>query len=109
MNKRVGFQQGDVLIEAVASIPDGAAPVAAVNGRIILAEGEHTGHAHAIADAPGITLVEKDGTLYLRVDGVTATVVHEEHNAQTIPPGSYKIGRVREVDPFENAIRYVAD
>src|SRR5206468_2136597 len=43
------YRQGDVLIQRVACIPASTAPVERVDGRIILAEGELTGHHHAIA------------------------------------------------------------
>jgi hypothetical protein len=40
--------QGDVLMFPVAELPANLVPVARDNGRIVLAYGEHTGHAHAI-------------------------------------------------------------
>lgn len=42
------FRQGDVLIRPVASIPDGLKKVPLDKGRVILAYGEVTGHAHAV-------------------------------------------------------------
>lgn len=42
------FRQGDVLIRPVTSIPDGLKRVPLDNGRMILAYGEVTGHAHAV-------------------------------------------------------------
>jgi hypothetical protein len=42
------YRQGDVLIIPVYSVPGNLAPVARENGRIVLADGEATGHAHAI-------------------------------------------------------------
>lgn len=101
-------QHGDVLILRVDSVPQGAKKVEPTNGRLILAEGEATGHAHAVSVADGVELYEKDGTLYLRND-VEATLTHEEHDTQTIAPGTYEVGGVVEVDPFEGEIRRVAD
>jgi hypothetical protein len=102
------YQQGDVLLKVVDALPKGAKRVGARAGRFVLAEGEATGHAHAVLEAPGVGLFERDGTLYLRC-AETVEVVHEEHLAQTVAPGVYEVGRVVEVDPFENAIRTVAD
>lgn len=44
------IRQGDVLITPVSSLPAGSAEIPNDNGRIVLAYGEVTGHAHAIAD-----------------------------------------------------------
>ena len=46
----VKFRQGDVGLIPVASLPDGAKKVPRDKGRIVLAYGEVTGHAHAIYD-----------------------------------------------------------
>jgi len=43
-------RQGDVLLRRVEHIPENVTPVPRENGRIILAHGEATGHAHAILD-----------------------------------------------------------
>ena len=42
-------RQGDVLALGVEAIPEDAKPVTRDRGRVILAYGEVTGHAHAIA------------------------------------------------------------
>jgi hypothetical protein len=38
-----------------------------------------------------------------------ATVVHEEHKAVTVPPGTYEVRKVREVDPFSEEVQSVRD
>lgn len=43
-------RQGDVLLTPVSSLPAGCTEVPHDKGRIVLAYGEVTGHAHAIAD-----------------------------------------------------------
>lgn len=101
-------QQGDVLVFDAETIPDDAVKVAPVGGRYVLREGEATGHAHAVVATPDVELFEKGGTLYLRVHEPT-DLTHEEHGTHTLTPGVKRIGAVREVDPFENAVRYVAD
>lgn len=44
------YQQGDLLIELTENIPDKVEAVPPKDGRYILAEGEATGHAHAVAE-----------------------------------------------------------
>ena len=103
------YQQGDVLILQATAIPEGAKPVKPGTRGHVLAEGEHTGHAHTMEATEAVELFVRDGVLWLRVGEGGATVTHEEHRAQTVAPGVYKIRRVVEVDPFENEIRTVAD
>lgn len=107
--KREPIRQGDVLLVPVRSIPKGAAPRARDNGRVILAYGEVTEHAHAIADTvddPACELLATGDATYLRVDRVSQ-LVHEEHSAATLEPGTYRVVRQREYSP--EAIRNVAD
>jgi len=57
------YRQGDVMIRAVAEIPSAAQDVTPKNDRIVLAHGEVTGHAHAIAygEAREFSLAEAGG------------------------------------------------
>jgi len=103
------YRQGDVLIIATDHIPDGAATVRRDRGRVILAYGEVTGHAHAI-DHPDATLLAhealKDRFLQVLAAG-GVELRHEEHATITLPPGDYVVRRQREYTP--EAIRQVAD
>ncbi len=101
------FRQGDVLLIPTPHRRSRTAkPVARDAGRIVLAYGEVTGHAHAIGDALAELFEERDGRLYLRATSVV-TLRHEEHDAITIPRGTYRVVRQREYSP--EAIRQVAD
>ncbi|MFE7646101.1 hypothetical protein [Streptomyces phaeoluteigriseus] len=107
------YRQGDVLIVAVA---EGAVPahVAAApreprdrRGRLVLALGEVTGHAHAVV-GPG-ELVRGPGPfgpmlLHLPQGG---RVVHEEHAVISLPKGWFRVIRQREYVP--GSVRIVAD
>jgi len=96
------YQHGDVTIRP-ARIPAKAEPVESR----VLAEGEATGHAHrVIGDAE---LLRLGGRLFLRVLGGDVRVIHEEHADMKIPPGEYRIGRVREYDYFAEKARPVRD
>lgn len=99
----VWYQQGDVLITPAEEIPDGAERV----GTRVLREGEATGHAH-VATADDVQLFLHEGALYMRAPTGTE-VVHEEHKAFRVPPGTYRIGAVREYDHFAEEARSVAD
>ena len=99
------YQQGDVLM-VPCRIPEEAVPQPE-QGRLVLAEGEATGHAHAVqGDAE---LLELGGRLLLRVLSGDNRVVHEEHGTITLPPGEYEVRRVQEYDHFAEEAREVAD
>jgi hypothetical protein len=103
------YRQGDVLIRQVASLPSDAKPVKN-KGRIVLAHGEVTGHAHAIAvrEAREFTMADAAGAVKRFLSVVSeATVRHEEHAPITLPAGVYEIVQQREYTPEE--IRNVAD
>jgi hypothetical protein len=107
------YRQGDVLLVPVA---EEAVPPHAVGapreprdgrGRLVLALGEVTGHAHAVV-GPG-ELVREPGPfgpmlLHLPKGG---RVVHEEHAAIALPKGWYRVIRQREYVP--GSVRIVAD
>lgn len=104
------FRQGDVLI-TTATIPQTAKRVK-VKERIVLAEGEVTGHAHAIVlehvptGATAMMLVDAERE-FVRIEGDEVAVEHEEHGTVTLPPGDYEITHQREYTPAE--VRRVAD
>jgi len=97
------LQNGDILIKKVASIPKEAKKIKTN----IVMEGEHTGHAHRL-EGGGFTLYVVEDNKYLEVEG-RVTIRHEEHLPIEIPPGRYKIDRVREYDHFEEEARAVRD
>lgn len=70
--------------------------------------GEHTGHAHRLEESETVWECPKTKTRYLKL--VKPTMLrHEEHNPIELAPGTYRIGIVREYDPFEDEIRSVRD
>ena len=107
------YRQGDVLI---APLAESAVPGSALDavseprdgrGRLVLALGEVTGHAHAVV-GPGRLVREASvfGPMLLHVpEG--ARVVHEEHAAISLPKGWYRVVRQREYVP--GSVRIVAD
>lgn len=105
--KNMQLQQGDVLLWKVEKLPEGAAEVKRKNGAVVLAEGEHTGHAHRIMDVDAL-FFEKDGKFYLKNEK-PVTLTHEEHRPFTIDPGIWEVGQVREKDWLSGMVRKVVD
>lgn len=123
------IRQGDVLIVPVKALPAGCVEVPNDRNRIVLAYGEVTGHAHAIADhrvhqpRPGaageiadaaIARAQAKARLWQAPSGerfleVTHQVnlTHEEHTAHAIPPGIYRLPVQVEYTPSE--LRRVED
>ena len=106
MNKQQ--QQGDVLLRYVEQVPEGSTVIKAISGRFILAEGEATGHAHAIVATDDCQLYEHEGTLYLHVKQ-PVELTHEEHHSQVLDPGIIQVGIVQEYDYLNEMVREVVD
>ena len=105
------FRQGDVFIMRA---PKGVLSAQEIprdpEGRVVLAYGEVTGHAHAITE-PGAalyTLAEAGDDLsrLLRLE-LPAVLRHEEHSPIHIPAGDWIVRRQREYSP--EGERQVAD
>ena len=105
------YRQGDVLLRS-AEIP-ATAKDETPEGRIVLAYGEVTGHAHAFHDARVRYFMETGSggvapRAFIRVPGDRpAELVHEEHHTIAVAPGDYEVVRQREYHPEE--IRRVED
>jgi hypothetical protein len=109
MSKRVQYRQGDVLLTKIARLPKKGTPVERDNGRIILAYGEVTGHAHELKSksAQLLTIDLNEGpATYLTLDEI-APLVHEEHGTILVEKGTYKVTKQVEYTP--ESIRNVAD
>lgn len=103
------FRQGDVLIVPVEKLPSELTPVKREAGRAVLAHGELTGHAHAIANKRATLFRDpKLNEMFMLVEGDKPVALkHDEHKTIDVPPGRYKVIRQREYSP--EAIRNVAD
>jgi hypothetical protein len=103
------LRQGDVLLIPLARIPDDAF-VVEQGSRIVLAEGEATGHEHAVLGERVELIEADDGTLYVEVVGrERAKLVHEEHETILLQPGPYEVRRQREYDPRPRGTHWVPD
>lgn len=123
--KQAIIRQGDVLLTPAKALPAGCVEVPLDKGRIVLAYGEVTGHAHAIADhglrqiSPGAAaeIAEAaicrarlwrapNGERFLEVRE-PVHLTHEEHSTHVIPSGLYQVPQQVEYAPAE--LRRVAD
>ena len=111
-------RQGDVMLVRIDKLPIGLSRASRDHlGRIILAYGETSGHGHAIRDTHvvGLRMAGSEDVDYIEVGGSgAATLSHEyesgklaEHEAITLPPGSYHVVRQREYSP--EAVKRVVD
>jgi hypothetical protein len=110
------FAQGDLLLERVSDVmPSGAVAQNADGAALVLLEGEATGHCHAIRER--VTMF-RDETLardipaglylgHLTIASAYARVMHDEHAPLTLPRGTYRVRRQRELGPRD--ARVLAD
>ena len=104
------FRQGDVLFiprELPTKVTGREEPE---QGRLILARGEVTGHAHVV-DAMDAELVVAEAERYLKVLSATTTVRHEEHGPIVLPqlPDGYGWYLPRQVEVVGQQMRLVGD
>ena len=104
-------RQGDVLIHRIDREPAATTEIPREDGRVVLAHGEVTGHAHAFRD-PGVCSLRAEGVHYdiLRVaEGIVAELAHEEHTHHQVSGGTYEIRIQQEWDYLSEMARQVQD
>ena len=104
------LRQGDILLVPVEKVPKGLNEIPRVNGRIVLAEGEATGHLHAIEAPEAIFKAEDIESIegrFLEVEAEVA-LTHPEHDTIVLEPGAYEVRRQREYSEA-GGIQVVAD
>jgi hypothetical protein len=99
------YRQGDVLIVSEDAFSE-REPIPRDQGRIVLAYGEVTGHAHAIFE-PEVNFVRSATGERILISPIPFTVRHEEHGTLNIPAGIYRVVQQREYTP--ESVRPVAD
>lgn len=104
MHQRM-YRQGDVLLVAIADVPQGTK--LKKSKRIRVAEGEATGHAHVLEPTEDATFLVDVDAEFVRIMGANGLLVHDEHTAIEIPEGDYRVVRQREYEP--EGARLVAD
>lgn len=99
------YRQGDILIEAVDALPEGAR---ATEKNPVFAYGEVTGHCHRL-DTDLFERWDHDGIAYMKAD-VDAAIKHEEHGEIPLKSGVfYRVSRQRQFDPILSIPKPVID
>jgi hypothetical protein len=93
------YRQGDVLLRAIDRIPPGARRVPGKRRRVVVAEGELTGHAHAFAGDVKLFRDNRSRRSFLRIPAGGAPLSHEEHATILVPQGRYEVLLQREYAP----------
>ena len=94
------YRQGDVLLVEIDQPSRTGKPIHAEDGRIILARGELSGHAHAIRDSNGkAKFFEATGNRRYLLMTEIGRLEHEEHGPIVLEAGWYEVRRQREYDP----------
>jgi hypothetical protein len=110
------YRQGDVLLRQISGLPENVEVSA--RGRLVLAEGELTGHAHVIEHGRAGLAVQRNAvytmpwdeiSVYLVVDdGEPVALRHDEHDTLKVEPGVYQVIRQRQLD-MDRMVAWVAD
>lgn len=122
------LRQGDVMLVRVGELPENTKRRKRDKGRVVLAYGEVTGHAHAITEkavlhfdaenatdaanqllrAAGFSIEVSDENIPSFLDvQAKAELAHEEHGTIVVTPGKYVVLRKRQYAP--EALQTVAD
>ncbi len=96
--------QGDLLFTPVAALPKDQRPKGkltprpAINGAMVLAMGEVTGHTHAVRGGSSTLAVDEGGVMWLTVEELTE-VKHPEHEPAILTPEhrTYRVDRQQEM------------
>ena len=92
-------QQGDCIVMAIESFPEGERILDDQAARKILAYGEVTGHSHAISDEENACTVFRIlNKLYIETSKPVA-LKHEEHDTISLTKGVWLVKRQSEFDP----------
>lgn len=103
------LQQGDVILRRVTkSNLKGAIKLNPDQRGIVLAEGEVTGHYHAIENIDDAELYRIGEKMLLSIKE-PVELTHQEHGTVSITPGVWEVGIVKEYDYFQEMERNVID
>lgn len=101
-------RHGDLLIKKI----EGTDLELVKMDKVVLAEGEHTGHAHRLTvldDNAQIEFRRQLDKMVFRVSNGQVQLTHEEHTQIVFNPGTYEVTFENEWDYFQNEIRRVVD
>ena len=99
-------QQGDVVLKRLNIMPEGERRVIS-KSKLVLAEGEVTGHYHGIEETDSELI--KIGDKILLNLARNSTLTHQEHAHIELEAGIWQVGIVKEYDYFAKMKREVKD
>ena len=102
------IRQGDILLRPAQVPKDVVVVHRDSDGRLVLAEGETTGHKHKITAERMEIRQTTDGRFYLSLESA-GKMTHEDHATITLAPGKYVVEHEREFDWFQKSVRRVLD
>jgi hypothetical protein len=106
------YRQGDVLLIKISDVEARTLQVEKrarpTKGRLVLAQGEATGHSHSIDGATASLHELRFAERHLTVWAPTE-LIHEEHAPIQIDPGFYRVVRQREFVPTRDTDAWVRD
>ena len=101
-------RHGDLLIQRIDSFEGDLETFE----KVVLAEGEHTGHKHLLSkldENARIEFADFVDHMIFKVEGGNVQLVHEEHKQIIFEPGIYKVTYEQEYDYFNEEIQKVLD
>jgi hypothetical protein len=98
------YRQGDVLLVPIQRTQLPAHPARQdrdARGRLVLANGEVSGHAHVVSSPTAELLADPEEVdRRFLVLAAEALLTHEEHASIQLPAGTYQVVRQREYSPI---------
>ena len=101
---REAIRHGDCYLKPITKLPDN---LNKIDGTTI-AYGEITGHSHRFENGLVQLFKDTNNQTYINVKQ-KSELVHEEHNAIEVLPGTYVLTMEREMNPFEQKVQQVLD
>lgn len=100
-------RQGDMLFRKIDNAPG---ELTGAGKKLVVAEGEKTGHQHVLKSKSAIKVSKAFGgqieTIVLKDAGV---LTHDEHAKIDLPAGAYAVTQERELDYADRQMHDVAD
>jgi hypothetical protein len=108
--ERKAVRQGDILVVPIDTGAKGNR-VAAKKGKLVIAEGEVTGHHHFVKASPEVTLLDDGVDKFLQVqDRRTEHLKHQTHRTLSLPAGDSVVIQQRRVMPgSDHSVRPIID
>jgi hypothetical protein len=103
-------QQGDVRLTRLSKLPEGAIEIKPDERGIVVAEGERTGHYHAIKNTKNVRFYKLDELFIVNNENsFPVELEHQQHHPTIVAPGITEFGPIHEMDHLAQMERQVVD